>query len=114
MNIISRLWELMVDPTFVAEQQREHTSPYRTAAVIPQEPQIKPKKKAFKMDLKLGKHTKTFGYIVPVCVSFVGMGLLYDAPILGQGIKWGASCALGVIVIFFAMMAIGHADKESE
>lgn len=53
-------------------------SPYRVPAEMPsQEPEIKqPKpKKEFKMDLKLGKHTKTFGYCLPICAVFVGIGL---------------------------------------
>lgn len=109
MNVIFRLWHSL----FPKEQVIAHMNPYRTAAEMPQEkPEPKPKKKReFKVDIKLGKHAKTFGYVVPVCASFIGMGLLYDAPLLGLGIKWGAALALGVMVVFFSIMAIAHADK---
>jgi hypothetical protein len=85
-------------------------SPYRQAAKIPLEP--KPKRQ-FKMpSIKLGKFTKTFGYIMPVGGSSVGIGIIYDAPLLGLGLKWGSAVALVLCAIFFAGMALRSLEAK--
>ncbi len=81
-------------------------SPYRTAAPKPPEPKTKRQFKFMFPSIKLGKFTKTFGYLMPVGGSSVGIGLIYDAPLLGLGLKWGSAVALMLCAVFFAGMAL--------
>lgn len=96
-----------------------NAGPYRTAAEMPAEPiHEKPKtkvKRSFKMpSIKLEKHSKTFAFLMPVCGSAIGAGMLYDAPLLGVGFKWGAAIALVLVGAFFTCMTIGQAEKASK
>jgi len=78
---------------------------------MPQEP--KPKKPFIMWSLpKLGKASKTFSYVMPICGSAVGCGLLYDAPLLGLGFKWGAAIALSLIAVFFVGLVIVTLDSK--
>lgn len=90
------------------------SNPYRTAAEVPQEQEKelpKPKKKReFKMP-KLSKSVKTFMYLIPSCMSAVGIGYVYDSPI-GTGIKFGMSAALALVGLFFIVSAINYADSK--
>lgn len=85
--------------------------PYRTAAEMPPQPIHKePKvKRSFKMpSIKLGKHTKTFGFLSPVSACAVAIGMIYDAPLLGSGIKWGLYIGIGVVAAFFLGMSYNN------
>jgi hypothetical protein len=91
--------------------------PYRTAAEIPLDPepikQPKPKREWKMPRIELGKRTKTFGYLLPVCASVVGIGLTYDTPVIGIGLKWGLATALALVAAFFACLTVAHADHGS-
>lgn len=86
------------------------TDPYRTAAPTPtKESEPKPKRE-FKMPvLSVGKHPKTFGYVVLVCACIVGMGVAYDSHILGEGMKNASMVSLGVMGIFLCIMGFHNA-----
>ncbi len=53
-------------------------------------------------NITLGKSTKTFLYLVPIAGSSVAEGLIYDAPVLGLGIKCGLAVAILLFAVFFA------------
>ncbi len=65
-------------------------------------------------NIKLGKASKTFGYIMPIAASSVAEGLIYDAPLLGLGIKWGLAIAILLVAVFFAGMTIVTLDTSSK
>lgn len=96
------------------EDKSVSNGPYRTAASVPQSPNQSnspDQKREWNMpSIKLGKHTKTFGYLIPVCASIIGIGLTYDAPAIGQGLKWGFGMALAIVAAFFTCLAFAHAD----
>jgi len=49
----------------VTEESEPYTSPYRTAAKIPEPIQQQKPKREFKMpSFKLGKHIKSFGFVI--------------------------------------------------
>lgn len=73
---------------------------------MPIEPSPPKPKRQFKMpSIKLSKSIKVFGLLIPVCATLVAIGLLYDAPVLGIGLKWGGALALVVEGAFFAVKA---------
>jgi hypothetical protein len=92
--------------------------PYRTVATMPQEPEPQPikqskPKREFKMpSITLGKYTKTFGFILPVCGAAIGIGTICDSNTMGLGTKWGTSIALAIIGIFFFVLTLIEADKD--
>lgn len=59
--------------------------------------------------LSVGKHPKTFGYVVLVCACIVGMGVAYDSHILGEGMKNASMVSLGVMGIFLCIMGFHNA-----
>lgn len=85
--------------------------PYRMPAEMPapihDPPPPKPKRQ-FKLNmsaLKPNKAVKVFLLLLPLCACLVGIGMVYDAPILGQGIKWGVALAQVVVGAFFSIKA---------
>ncbi len=87
-------------------------SPYRTAAPRPPEPKPKRQFKFMVPKIKFSKPVKVLGCLVPIGSSTIGMGLLYDAPILGLGFKWGAAVALALVAVFFAGVALVILDSK--
>lgn len=75
-------------------------------------PEPKPKRQFMLPKIKPSKPFKVFSCLLPIGASTVGMGLLYDAPILGLGFKWGAAIALAAVVVFFVGMAIVILDSK--
>lgn len=63
-------------------------------------------------NIKLGKAAKTFSYLIPIAGSSVAEGLLYDAPLLGLGIKWGLAIAVAIFAVFFAGMTIATLEDN--
>lgn len=63
-------------------------------------------------NIKLGQATKAFGYMVPTLGAAVGIGFLYDAPLLGQGMKGGIGTALVINAIFFLVIMFVELDKK--
>lgn len=87
--------------------------PYRSPAEmpppIPDPPQPKPKRQ-FKLNinmsaLKPSKGVKVFTLLIPVCLCLIGIGMVHDAPLLGEGIKWGSGLALFTMGAFFGIKA---------
>lgn len=79
---------------------------------MPFDPEPKPKR-SFKMpSIKLSKHIKTFGLLMPVCGSSVSIGMVYDTSLLGWGLKWGCSLSLGLVAVFFAILAFNNAESR--
>ena len=86
--------------------------PYRRPAEMPapihdpSKPKHKRKSK-FKMPtVKPSKATKIFLFLIPVCLCLIGIGMVHDAPILGEGLKWGSGLALFVMGFFFGAKAV--------
>jgi hypothetical protein len=99
------------------EEKKRMDGPYRTPAEmpapIPDPPKPKPKRQ-FKMpSVKLSKTIKLFMCLLPICGCLIGMGVLYDAPVLGLGIKWGLAAALAVMAGFFATRVVVVVDGPS-
>lgn len=78
---------------------------------MPPEPKPKRQFKFMIPKVNLGKHTKTFGYLTPISGCAVGIGMVYDAPLLGLGLKWGVAVALLVFAIFFVGMVWHHIEN---
>jgi hypothetical protein len=103
-------------------QKIPESGPYRTAAAIPEAPAkpqpIKPKR-VFKMsdvkvpEVKLSNGTKTFLYLLPVCLCAIAIGVLYDMSFPSLGIRTGMGFATGFIGIYFAVAMFVHIDNCS-
>lgn len=63
-------------------------------------------------NIQLGKATKAFGYLVPTLGAAVGIGFLYDAPFMGQGLKGGIGTALCINAVFFLVLMLLELDKK--
>lgn len=71
---------------------------------VPPQPKPKLQFKLPKMpSVKLNKTTKVFMCVLAMGMCSIGIGFLYDLPLLGQGLKVGMGVALGVIALFFAV-----------
>lgn len=96
-----------------------YRDPYRTPAEVPApapvpKPIKQPKsKREWKMpNVKLGKVTKCFMWLLPVCCAAVVIGGLVDAPLLGQGLKVGLGIASGLVGLFCGVMVLVTADHK--
>jgi len=100
------------------EKCQPQGGPYRMPAEmpppIPDPPKPKPKRQfKFKMPaVNPSKTTKVFMCILAIGACLIGMGLLYDAPLLGLGFKWGTGGALGVLAVFFAVKVFVIIDDK--
>lgn len=63
-------------------------------------------------NIKLGEATKSFGYLTPTIGAAVGIGFLYDAPLLGQGMKGGIGTALCINAVFFLVLMFIELNKK--
>lgn len=95
------------------DQPPTPSDPYRTAATPAPEPPA-PKRKFTMPSIRLGKFTKTFGYMMPVCGSAVGVGFIYDAPLLTIGVKWGLAVAIAMVAVFFVGMTLNALNQTQK
>lgn len=63
-------------------------------------------------NIQLGKAAKAFGYLTPTIGASVGIGFLYDAPLLGQGVKGGIGTDLVINALFFIVLMCLELEKK--
>lgn len=89
------------------EENVQFGGPYRTPAKMPapihEPPPPKPKRQfKFKMpNVKPSKSLQVFLLLIPACFCIVGVGIAHDAPLIGEGLKWGIGIALVLMTAFF-------------